>query len=97
MKNISIENGLPSVQYVSEKLNLSPRYLSDLLGSLTGQSTQQYIRTKLIDLSKDLLSSTSLSVAEIAYKLGFEHPQSFNKLFKTRTNQSPLNFRESFG
>lgn len=96
VKNISLENGLPSVQFVSEKLNLSPRYLSDMLGSLTGQNTQQYIQTKVIDLSKDLLSSTSLSVAEIAYKLGFEHPQSFNKLFKTRTNQSPLNFRESF-
>lgn len=96
LKDISLEKGLPSVEYFSTKLNLSPRYLSDLLGSLTGQNTQQYIQNKLINQSKDLLSSTSLSVAEIAYKLGFEHPQSFNKLFKTKTNQSPLKFRESF-
>lgn len=95
-KKVSLEEGLPSVEYVSTQLNLSPRYLSDLLGSVTGQNTQQYIQSKLINLSKDLLSSTSLSVAEIAYKLGFEHPQSFNKLFKTKTNQSPLQYRESF-
>ncbi|RKR05603.1 AraC-like protein [Flavobacterium sp. 90] len=95
-KNITSEQGLPSVEYFSTQLNLSPRYLSDLLGSVTGQNTQQYIQDKLINQSKDLLSSTSLSVAEIAYKLGFEHPQSFNKLFKTKTNQSPLQYRESF-
>jgi AraC-like DNA-binding protein len=67
-----------------------------MLRSLTGQNTQQYIQNKLIEQSKDLLSSTSLSVTEIAYKLGFEHPQSFSKLFKIKTNQSPLQFRQSF-
>jgi AraC-like DNA-binding protein len=92
----SLEKGLPSVQFVTAHLNLSPRYLSDMLRSLTGQNTQQYIQNKLIEQSKDLLSSTSLSVAEIAYKLGFEHPQSFSKLFKIKTNQSPLQFRQSF-
>jgi AraC-like DNA-binding protein len=96
IKNISLEKGLPSVEYVSNQLNLSPRYLSDLLGSLTGENTQQYIQNKLIEQSKNLLSSTSLSVSEIAYNLGFEHPQSFSKLFKTKTNQSPLKFRASF-
>lgn len=96
IENKSLENGLPSVQYVSNQLNLSPRYLSDMLGSLTGQNTQQYIQNKLIERSKTLLSSTTLSVAEIAYKLGFEHPQSFSKLFKTKTNQSPVEFRQSF-
>ncbi|KUJ62737.1 AraC family transcriptional regulator [Flavobacteriaceae bacterium CRH] len=96
IKNISLENGLPSVEYISTQLNLSPRYLSDLLGSLAGQNTQQYIQNKLIEQSKNLLSSTSLSVSEIAYKLGFEHPQSFSKLFKTKTNLSPLKFRASF-
>jgi AraC family transcriptional activator of pobA len=96
IKNRSLENGLPSVQYVSNQLHLSPRYLSDMLGSLTGQNTQQYIQNKLIEQSKNLLSSTTLSVAEIAYKLGFEHPQSFSKLFKTKTNQSPIQFRQSF-
>jgi len=96
MKDISLENGLPSVDYVSTKLNLSPRYLSDLLGSITGENTQQYIQNKLIEHSKNLLSSTSLSVSEIAFKLGFEHPQSFSKLFKIKTHQSPVKFRESF-
>lgn len=96
IKENSLEKGLPSVQFVSTHLNLSPRYLSDMLRSLTGQNTQQYIQNKLIEQSKDLLSSTSLSVTEIAYKLGFEHPQSFSKLFKIKTNQSPLQFRQSF-
>lgn len=91
-----LKDGLPTVKYISTKLNVSPRYLSDMLRSLTGINTQQYIQNKVIEQSKDLLSSTTLSVAEISYKLGFEHPQSFNKLFKTKTNLSPLVYRQSF-
>jgi len=60
------------------------------------QSTQQHIQNKLIDYAKERLSITTLSISEIAYELGFEHPQSFSKLFKTKTNQSPLAFRRSF-
>lgn len=88
--------GIPTVQYISEQLNISPNYLSRLLNTLTGQSTKQFVQDKLIDLAKEKLSSSDNSVSEIAYSLGFEHPQSFNKLFKTKTNQSPLKFRASF-
>lgn len=88
--------GLPTVQYISEVLNISPNYLSRLLKTLTGQSTQQFIHDKLIDFAKEKLSTTELSVNEIAYELGFEHPQSFSKLFKTKTNFTPLEFRQSF-
>ncbi|WP_431213882.1 helix-turn-helix domain-containing protein [Puia sp. P3] len=92
----SLNNGIPTVQSLSEKLNLSPSYLSDMLRSLTGLSAQQHIHNKLIEVAKEKLSITSLSVSEIAYELGFEHPQSFSKLFKTKTNLSPLEFRRSF-
>jgi AraC family transcriptional regulator, transcriptional activator of pobA len=91
-----ITKGLPSVQYISDQLNVSPNYLSGLLKVLTGQSTQQHIHDKLIEKAKEKLSTTDLSVSEIAYELGFEHPQSFSKLFKTKTNLSPLDFRQSF-
>jgi len=90
------ENGLPSVQYIAEKLHISPNYLSNLLKLHTGQSTQQHIHNKLIEKSKEKLSTTNLTVSEIAYELGFEHPQSFSKFFKTKTAQSPLEFRNSF-
>jgi len=90
------EKGLPSVQFVADALHVSPTYLSNLLKTLTGQSTQQHIHEKLIERAKMKLSTTQLSVAEIAYELGFEHSQSFNKLFKSKTNQSPLAFRASF-
>jgi AraC family transcriptional regulator, transcriptional activator of pobA len=92
----SITQGIPTVQYLSERLNISPGYLSDMLRSLTGQNAQQHIHNKLIEKAKEKLSVTSLSVSEIAYELGFEHPQSFSKLFKTKTNLSPLEFRRSF-
>jgi len=88
--------GLPTVQYISKALNVSSNYLSRLLKTLTGQSTQQFIHDKLIELAKEKLSTTNLSVNEIAYALGFEHPQSFSKLFKTKTNLTPLEFRQSF-
>jgi len=89
-------NGLPTVQYIASKLNVSPNYLSSLLKVLTGQNTQQHIHNKLIEKAKEKLSTTHLSVSEIAYELGFEHPQSFSKLFKTKTHLSPLQFRQSF-
>lgn len=88
--------GLPSVAYIASSLNISPGYLSGLLKSLTGQSTQQHLHDKLIELAKEKLSTTHLSVSEIAYELGFEHLQSFSKLFKTKTKLSPLEFRHSF-
>ncbi|HEY5406091.1 MAG TPA: helix-turn-helix transcriptional regulator, partial [Ginsengibacter sp.] len=91
-----IKNGLPTVQQIAESLTVSPNYLSGLLKTLTGQSTQQHIHNKLIEKAKEQLSTTELSVSEIAYELGFEHPQSFSKLFKTKTNFSPLEFRQSF-
>jgi len=90
------KKGLPTVHYIAETLNMSPNYLSNLLKVLTGQSTQQHIHDKLIEKAKEKLSVTDLSVSEIAYELGFEHPQSFSKLFKTKTNSSPLEFRASF-
>lgn len=90
------QKGLPTVGYISESLNISPTYLRGLLNVLTGQNTQQHIHDKLIEKAKEKLSATTLSVGEIAYELGFEHPQSFSKLFKTKTNYSPLEFRQSF-
>lgn len=90
------ENGLPTVQYVADTLHISSSYLSSLLKSLTGQSTQQHIHNKLIELAKERLSTTDLSISEIAYELGFEHSQSFSKLFKNKTKQSPVEFRQSF-
>jgi AraC-like DNA-binding protein len=91
-----LSRGLPTVGYLAQSLNLSPKYLSSLLKVLTGQNTQQHIHEKLIEKAKEKLSTTDLSISEIAYDLGFEHLQSFSKLFKTKTKQSPLEFRTSF-
>jgi AraC-like DNA-binding protein len=88
--------GLPTVQYVARSLNVSSNYLSTMLKEMTGQSTQQHIHGKLIEKAKEKLSTTELTVTEIAYDLGFEHSQSFSKLFKTKTHSSPLEFRQSF-
>lgn len=90
------EEGLPSAQYIADALHLSPNYLSSLLRNLTGQSTQQHIHNYIIEKAKEKLSTTTLSVSEIAYELGFKHPQSFSKLFKAKTNVSPLAFRQYF-
>ncbi|MEL6538246.1 MAG: helix-turn-helix transcriptional regulator, partial [Bacteroidota bacterium] len=91
-----LEAGLPTVQYLADQVHVSPSYLSDMLRSLTGQSAQQHIHQKLINTAKERLSTTKDSVSEIAYGLGFGHPQSFSKLFKAKTKYSPLEFRQSF-
>ncbi|CAM3993740.1 AraC-like ligand binding domain-containing protein [Pedobacter westerhofensis] len=91
----SLNKGLPTVTYLAEALKVSPRYLSDMLRLYTGNNTQQHIHKKLIEKAKEKLSISSASISEIAYELGFEHSQSFSKLFKKQTNQSPLEFRAS--
>jgi AraC-like DNA-binding protein len=90
-------SGLPSPQDVAAYLNVSQRYLSDMLKAITGNTTQQHLHLALIEKAKILLSHTPLTTAEIAYRLGFEHPQSFNKLFKQRTKVSPIEYRRSLG
>jgi len=91
-----IDNGIPAVSDIAQKLNISSNYLGTLLRIYTHQTTQQHIQNKLIDYAKEKLSTTNESVGEIAYQLGFEHPQSFSKLFKQKTRQTPVEFRKSF-
>ncbi|NOW96453.1 AraC family transcriptional regulator [Mucilaginibacter sp. SG564] len=91
-----VNRGLPTVQYLADQLNYTPNYLSDMLRSLTGLNAQQHIHQKLIERSKELLSTTNLTISEVAFSLGFEHPQSFSRLFKTKTRLSPVQFRASF-
>jgi AraC family transcriptional activator of pobA len=89
-------HGMPTVQFLAEQLNFTPNYLTDMLRTLTGLSAQQHIHLKLIEKSKELLSTTNLSISEVAYHIGFEHPQSFSRLFKTKTNLTPVEFRQAF-
>ncbi|HEX7869285.1 MAG TPA: helix-turn-helix transcriptional regulator, partial [Chryseobacterium sp.] len=89
-------NGLPTVEFIAGNLNLSTHYLTDMLRVLTGQNTQQHIQEKILEKAKEYLLSTEISVSEIAYQLGFEYPQSFNKMFKKKMEISPLEFRQSF-
>ncbi|PUZ25851.1 AraC family transcriptional regulator [Chitinophaga parva] len=91
-----VYNGGLTVHYLAQQLNYTPDYLSDMLRSLTGLNAQQHIHEKMIEKSKELLLTTQLTVSEVAYQLGFEHPQSFSRLFKSKTGQSPLGFRASF-
>jgi AraC-like DNA-binding protein len=81
------------VQYFAKQLHVSPNYLSDMLRSITGQSTQQHIQQKRLEKAKELLSTTSLDITQIAYMVGYEYSQSFNKFFKKNTDLSPLAFR----
>lgn len=92
----TLTKGLPTVEFLASELNLSPHYLSDMLRNLTGQNAQQHIHEKLIEKAKEYLTTTNFSVSEVAYQLGFEHSQSFNKLFKKKMNVTPLGYKQSF-
>ncbi|RFM35178.1 helix-turn-helix domain-containing protein [Chitinophaga silvisoli] len=95
-RDAGLFEGIPSVVTLAEKLHVSQRYLSDMLRSVTGMNTQQYLQAKMTEKARELLSTTSLTIGEIAYQLGFEYPQSFNKFFKKQTQVSPLDYRHSF-
>lgn len=86
---------LPTVQHFADALHVSPAYLGDMLRSLTGQTTQQHIHHSLIEKAKQLLLTTSLSINETAFQLGFEYPQYFSRLFKSKTGLTPAAFRFS--
>jgi AraC family transcriptional activator of pobA len=91
-----LTNGIPTVQYLADELHLSPGYLSDMLRNLTGQNGQQHIQSCIIEKAKERLSITQLSISEIAFEFGFEYAQSFSRLFKQKTQMSPIEFRQSF-
>lgn len=90
----AVFSGLPTTKEIAAHLKVSQRYLSDMLKSLTGKTTQEHIHLRLVEKAKELLSGHFLTTAEVAYQLGFEHPQSFNKLFKQKTGLSPASFRQ---
>lgn len=87
------DKGLPTVKYLADKVNLSSSYLSDLLKKETGKNAQDLIHFHLIEEAKNNLLNTSKTVSEIAYSLGFEYPQYFNKLFKLKTGKTPVEYR----
>lgn len=85
--------GFPSIKYFAEKLHFSPNYLSDLLKKETGKNGSQHIQYCALELAKEMLLSSSKSVSEIAYDLGFEYPQYFSKIFKKNIGITPKQFR----
>jgi AraC-like DNA-binding protein len=85
--------GLPTVKYCAENIHLSANYLGDLIKKETGKSPQEHIQLKLMDLAKERIFDTSKSVSEIAYELGFKHPQHFSRMFKHETGYTPNQFR----
>jgi AraC-like DNA-binding protein len=87
------ENGLPSVKFLADSIHLSPSYLSDLLKKETGKNAQEHIHFYLIEEAKTLLLNSDKNINEIAFVLGFEYPQYFNKLFKQKTGKTPVEFR----
>lgn len=89
-------HGIPTVQFLSDQLHVTSSYLSDMLRALTGMNAQQHIHNKLVEKAKEKLSLTSLTIAEIAFDLGFEHPQSFSRFFKMKAKVSPVEFRQAF-
>lgn len=91
--NQLIENGLPNIKQCGQALNMSGHYLSDLLKAETGKSAKEHIHLHLVEKAKSLLLNTSHSVSEIAYELGFDYPQNFSKLFKSKTGLSPTDYR----
>jgi AraC-like DNA-binding protein len=89
-------HGIPTVQFLSDQLHVTSSYLSDMLRAVTGMNAQQHIHNKLVEKAKEKLSLTSLTIAEIAFDLGFEHPQSFSRFFKMKAKVSPVEFRQAF-
>lgn len=88
-----IESGVLSVKECAKQLNLSVNYLGDLIKSETGRSAKDQINDYVIEKAKNQLLGSKESISQIAYSLGFEYPQGFNKLFKAKVGISPSEYR----
>lgn len=88
-----LQIGVPSVAYCAEQLHLSAKYFGDLIKKETGQSAQEYIQSRLIEIAKEQMADTGKSISEIAYNLGFKYPQHFTRLFKNIVGQPPQAYR----
>lgn len=95
-KQKQLDFGIPTVQFCADKMNMSPKYLSDLLKKETGKTTQEHIHLFIIERAKNKLLNSKESASEIAYNLGFEYPQYFSKLFKRNTSLTPQQYRKRF-
>ncbi len=89
----ALESGLPSVKYCADKLFISANYLGDLLKKETGKSAQEHIQLKMIEVAKEKIFDSEKSISEIAYELGFKHPQHFTRMFKKSVGMSPSEYR----
>ena len=87
-------DGLPSVKYFADKVFLSPNYFGDLIKKETGKSAQEYIQTRMIDLAKEMIAGTEKTVSQIAYELGFQYSQHFNRIFKKNVGYTPGEYRK---
>ena len=87
------EQGLPTVKYFADRACLSPNYFGDLVKKETGRTAQEYIQDKLINIAKEEILSQTRNVSEIAYRLGFQYPQHFTRIFKKRVGCTPGEYR----
>ena len=85
--------GLPTVKYFADQLHLSPNYFGDLIKKETGKSAQEHLQLRLMDIAKERMFDTSKTISEIAYELGFKHPQHFSRMFKNETGYTPVEYR----
>ena len=92
--DLALDSGLPSVKYCADKLFISPNYLGDLLKKETGKSAQEHIQLKTIEVAKEKIFDSEKSISEIAYELGFKHPQHFTRMFKKSVGVSPSEYRK---
>ena len=86
--------GLPTVKYFADRVFLSPNYFGDLIKKETGKTAQEYIQNKIIDLAKEMIIGTGKTVSQIAYELGFQYSQHFNRIFKKNVGCTPLEYRK---
>ncbi len=88
------KEGLPKVKYFADKVCLSPNYFGDLIKKETGMTAQEYIQNKIMDMAKEMLLGSGKSISQIAYELGFQYSQHFNRIFKKNTGYTPNDFRK---
>ena len=94
MENMPERNGLPTVRYFADKVCLSPNYFGDLIKKETGKTAQEYIQNKIMDVAKQQIVGTDKTVSQIAYELGFQYSQHFNRIFKKNVGCTPNEYRK---
>lgn len=86
-----------TLETIAAQLCISVTHLSRLFKAQTGQSFVDYVTSVRLEKAKELLKATDMSIKQVCYKVGFNDPNYFSKVFKRSVGVTPGEYKSNIG